>query len=312
MRSVRILPSPRPSIPSRPFFRTSGRIAQPRPGRSRAIRRIPSPVASVLAVSLGLALGLGLPGCAGAPRTDTGAPAAGAVAPRDVAAAPPTTLPAAEALSPPTERAPTPAAEAAPSPWSGGDGLLPVDIGDRGRLLVRPDHGLGRYDALRVERVGFRYRMGQHPLPPRAEQRIAAMLTRAVEGGRTGILPVSEEPGLCVLSVVYYVTDLALYGTELPVGSHTAFVRSFGEATMVLELQDSLSGRALARFQQRRDLGGGFTSTATQSGLQRLGIAIGASVRDMGQQLIRIMPVTLGPTDDRCAGAMSRVALGSH
>lgn len=198
------------------------------------------------------------------------------------------------------------------SAWTLSDEFIEVDTEGRGLLLVRPDHQLGRYDDLLIERVGFRYQRGQRWLSLREEQRISDMLTAVVQGSPDGAVGIAHLPGPCVLSVQFYLTDLEIYDPDYGEGSTTSFVRSFGEATLVLELRDSLSDIPLARFLQRRKLGGGIASGTADASLRRLGKVVGVAMRDMGQQLQRLTPPTRGGWDAQCDGGMARVALGSH
>jgi len=194
--------------------------------------------------------------------------------------------------------------------WQPGE-LLPVDTNGRGLLLVRPDHQLGRYDALMIEHVGFRYSNSQRWLSFREEDRISAMITNAVKGMQDGEVAISDESGPCVLGVRFYVTDLELHDPGYDTTSVTSFVRSFGEATMIMELRDTVTDRPLARFLQRRDLGGG-PGLGTGTSIRRLETVVGVAMREMGGQLQKLTPPTSRGWQNGCGGGMTRVAFGSH
>jgi len=194
--------------------------------------------------------------------------------------------------------------------WQPGE-LLPVDTKGRGLLLVRPDHQLGRYDALMIEHVGFRYSDHQRWLSFREEDRISAMITNAVKGMQDGEVTVTDESGPCVLGVRFYVTDLELHDPGYETTSVTSFVRSFGEATMIMELRDTVTDRPLARFLQRRDLGGG-PGFGTGTSIRRLETVVGVAMREMGGQLQKLTPPTSRGWQNGCSGGMTRVAFGSH
>lgn len=198
------------------------------------------------------------------------------------------------------------------SAWIPTDELVEVDTQGRGLLLVRRDHQLGRYDNLLIEHVGFRYGKGQDWLSFREEARINALLTSVVQGSQDGAIGIADDAGPCVLSVRVYLTDLEIYDGDYASGSTTSFVNSFGEATLIMELRDSLSDTPLARFLQRRELGGGTASGGADASLRRLGTVVGVAMRDMGAQLQKITPPTVGGWDAHCDGEMARVALGSH
>ncbi len=196
--------------------------------------------------------------------------------------------------------------------WTPGE-LQPVDIRGQGILMVRPDHELGRYDALLVEYVGFRYSDDQPWLSFEDEDRVHSVLTDAIAERSGAGVRFAEEADACVLSVRFYVTDLELYDAIEDSGSSVRFVRSFGQATMIMELRDSLTQKPLARFLQRRRLGGGRSATGgTGASIQRLRKAVSASMRDMGEELRRVTPPsTRSPREGECGGDMMRVAFGA-
>lgn len=200
------------------------------------------------------------------------------------------------------------------SAWSSGNGMIQVDTHGRGLLFVKPDHQLGRYDDLLIEYVGFRYGDHQRWLSYREEDRISTMLASVVQGQHDGSIGITEEPGPCVLSMSFLLTDLEIHDPPPQSGSNISMVNSFGEATLIMELRDSTRDEPLARFLQRRALGGGIASGGRDAGLRRLGTVVSLAMRDMGQQLREITPTAVGggPADTECEGRLTRVALGSH
>ena len=199
-----------------------------------------------------------------------------------------------------------------PPVWEDQPQLVEVESHAPGRLFVKDEHRLGHYDDLLLEKVGFRYRDGQAKLGAADEGRIKTMLVAAVEAGRDGAIGVATQPGSCVLAVDFFVRDLELADRTRWAGSFSEFRRSLGSATLILELRDSQSEEPLARFIERRDLGGGWWKGQREEQFQRLARAIGFAIRDMGIQLSRITSPPSSGWDDRCGGAMAKVALGSH
>jgi hypothetical protein len=197
-------------------------------------------------------------------------------------------------------------------PWVERDGLIEVETYHRGRLYVKPDHHLGRYDDLMIEGVGFRWGPGEERLRDHDEDRIVAMLLGAVQGSQDGSIGVATAPGPCVLAVNFYLMDLELRTPRWTTDSMTSFVSSYGAATMVLELRDSMGREPLARFVQRRDLGGGREMMRRGATLGRLDHAISMAMRDMGNQLRKTIPPTSGSRSSECHGGMAKVALGVH
>ncbi len=199
-----------------------------------------------------------------------------------------------------------------PPVWENRPHLVEVDSRGPGRLFVKQDHEIGRYDDLFLFNVGFHYRDGQTRLGAADEDRIMAMLVAAIEGGQNGGVGVATDPGPCVLALDFYVKDLELAHPTSWKGSFSMFRRSLGSATLILELRDSQSNEPLARFIERRNLGGGWWMGQREEQLDRLTQAVGLAVSNMGQQLSRITSPTSDEYDRRCEGAMTNVALGEH
>lgn len=200
-------------------------------------------------------------------------------------------------------------------PWVVRDGLIEVETYNRGQLFVKRDHRLGDYDNLLIDHVGFRYGRGQERLKDGAEDRIVSMLLGAVQGSQDGTIGLAALPGPCVLTVNVFLKDLEFETPRRSGGSETNFVSSYGAATMVLELRDSMDQEPLARFIQRRDLGGGRAMQTQSVSLQRLRHVMSYAIRDMGNQLRKVIPPTAGVSHvsrKQCRGGMSEVALGSR
>jgi len=200
-------------------------------------------------------------------------------------------------------------------PWVVRDGLTEVETYDRGQLFVRPDHHLGDYDNLLIDQVGFRYSPGQERLNDVEEDRIVSMLLSAVQGSQDGAIGLAGMPGPCVLNVNLFLKDLEFETPEWTGTSETKFVSSYGAATMVLELRDSMNQEPLARFIQRRDLGGGRAMQTQSVTLRRLRDVMSIAIRDMGSELRKVIPPTTGAStvsNEECRGGLSRVALGSR
>ncbi len=201
-------------------------------------------------------------------------------------------------------------AKAPEHPWVVRDGLIEVETYNRGQLFVKRDHHLGRYDDLMVDSVGFRWGPGEARLQDHDEDRIIAMLLAAVQGSQDGSVGIVTAPGPCVLAVNFYIKDLELHTPRFTAESTTSFISSYGAATMVIELRDSMNREPLARFVQRRDLGGGREILRRGASLGRLGHVISMALRDMGNQLRKAMPPTSGSLVNECHGGMAHVVLG--
>ncbi len=197
-------------------------------------------------------------------------------------------------------------------PWVVRDGLVEVETYNRGQLFVKREHHLGDYDNLLIDHVGFRYRRGQERLKEGEEDRIVSMLLGAVQGSQDGTIGLAAVAGPCVLTVNFFLKDLEIETPDWDGRSQTNFMSSYGAATMVLELRDSMDQEPLARFIQRRDLGGGRVTQTQSKSLQRLRYVMSFALRDMGNQLRKVIPPTTGHSNTKCRGGMSQVALGSR
>ena len=199
-------------------------------------------------------------------------------------------------------------------PWVTRDGLVEVETYNRGKLFVKRDHHLGDYDNLLIDHVGFRYGPRQVRLRDGQEDRIVSMLLGAVQGSQDGTIGLAATPGPCVLTVNFFLKDLELETPAWRSDSTTNFVSSYGAATMVLELRDSMDQEPLARFIQRRDLGGGQATVGHRMSFFRLRHVMSFALRDMGNELRKVIPPTAQGADSRtggCRGGMGQVALGS-
>jgi hypothetical protein len=191
------------------------------------------------------------------------------------------------------------------------DGLMEVETYNQGQLFVKRDHHLGRYDDLMIDDVGFRWGPGEARLRDHDEDRIVGMLLGAIEGSHDGLVGIATEPGPCVLAVNVYIKDLELRTPDWTSDATTSFVSSYGAATMVLELRDSTEQEPLARFIQRRDLGGGPEIMRRGASLGRLSHVISMALRDMSNQLRKVMPPTAGGLQaSECQGGMAHASLG--
>ncbi len=150
------------------------------------------------------------------------------------------------------------------------DGLYPVTRGNRmRRVWVKPDLDLTRYTKILPSGEGVSFR----DLPRSSANRgtgfevDAAMQERLPEMARdifreelarSERYEITDEPGPDVLWIRGTLIDVVSFVPPDRAGRRRMFLRSIGEATLVLELRDSESGEVLARAADRRsaDRGG--------------------------------------------------------
>jgi len=199
-------------------------------------------------------------------------------------------------------------AELTPDAPLTSDGLAMVRSTPRARLWVRPDHHLGRYDAIQVTGIGFQYGQGQTRLNDSQEEQVGEMLVDAIASITEGT-PVGESAtsGPCVVSLQVGLKDIFLHLGEASQGSSISYVSSFGSATMVVEFRDSTSQETLLRYAANRGLGGGPGTGQIGANLGRLGKALGRMVTDMTTELQTIVPDTTVRNESECNDGIYRM-----
>ena len=149
------------------------------------------------------------------------------------------------------------------------DGLYRVKRSRVDAAWVRSDLDLSGYDKLMVEGVGIAYRAvdwtgsarsavrrGETEFPITEENRAKLaklfrdeMLEEVAKNERYSL---STKPGENVLLLVGGLFDVVSHVPPDDFGRTSTYLRSIGEATMILELRDSLTGAILARAIDRR------------------------------------------------------------
>jgi len=181
------------------------------------------------------------------------------------------------------------------------DGLLMARRTRRSQLWVKPDHHLGRYDNVMLDRVGIGYAPGQEPLDADQEAQIVQMLQSVIVSlTQEGPVGIADEVGPCVVKINLGLKKLRLYDSEFT-DSTSSFVSSFGSTTMIIEFVDSLTDTLLVRYVASRDLPGG-NKTGGQGGidLKHLGRALGGTIASMNDELARVVPTTTVRSETQC------------
>lgn len=149
------------------------------------------------------------------------------------------------------------------------DGLYPVINSGADEAWARPDIDLSIYRRVRFVGAGVQYRPGGETsrsmrarsrsdtffeISPegreRFEQMVASAFLEQLEASE--IFELVEEDGPDVLLVRGALLDVVSFVPPESVGRTEVFLRSVGEATLMLELRDSMSNTVLARSVDRR------------------------------------------------------------
>ncbi|MGI9220746.1 MAG: DUF3313 family protein [Woeseiaceae bacterium] len=181
------------------------------------------------------------------------------------------------------------------------DGLYPVKGGRMDGAWARPDFSVEPYSKIMLQGVGIEYRPGGSTRPysasrsdeyyemsPEQKERFEAEMRDAflAELNKGEHYEIVTEPGADVLLVRGGLLDVVSYVPPDPVGNSDIYLSRVGEATLVLEIRDSVSGAILLRAIDRRaaeDIARGFTNSnrvSNRSEARRLAQTWGRILRE--------------------------------
>jgi len=145
------------------------------------------------------------------------------------------------------------------------DGLAKVKNPAAGTAWMRPDFNLTGYTKVMLRGAGIEYR----PVPRNASSRVFPLTDKQktrlrqivgdafkAELAKSTKYQLVTEPGPDVLTVWGGLIDVVSYVPPDKMGSSDIYLRSVGEATLVLEIRDSQSNSPLVRVLDRRAAGG--------------------------------------------------------
>lgn len=183
------------------------------------------------------------------------------------------------------------------------DGLYPVKGGRMDAAWARPDFSIESYSKVMLNGVGVEYRPGgaastssmrstssnQHfdPTPEqraRFEELMAEAFTEEMAKGEH--YEIVTEPGPDVLLITGGLLDVVSFIPPDRAGRGDIFLSRVGEATLVLEIRDSVTGAIIVRAIDRRaaeDIAGGMTMSnrvSNSSEFRRVARAWAGILRD--------------------------------
>jgi hypothetical protein len=144
------------------------------------------------------------------------------------------------------------------------DGLLRLKNPRFGAVWIAPDLDLSGYNKILLEGAGIEFRDvtnrgsrlsgGEFPLSESAKQRLQDIMADAFRSSlaRSSQFELTEEPGPDVLTIWGGLYDVVSFVPPTPAGRGDIWLRSVGEATLVIELRDSRSNATLVRILDRR------------------------------------------------------------
>jgi len=157
------------------------------------------------------------------------------------------------------------------------DGLYPVKGGTADAAWARPGADISQYSKIMLQGVGIEYRPGgesgrlyharstadHFEITDKQKARFVEVMrdTFLDELGRSEHFTIVDKPGPDVLLIRGALLDVVSYVPPESVGRNEIFLSSVGEATLVLEIRDSVSEAIIARAVDRRAAEGSMTMT---------------------------------------------------
>jgi hypothetical protein len=146
------------------------------------------------------------------------------------------------------------------------DGLAKVKNATVKGAWMRPDFSLAGYTKIMLQGAGIEYRPIKNvggsnastatafPLTQEQKERLRSTVGDAfrAELEKSQKFQLVDQPGPDVLTIFGGLVDVVSYVPPDPIGRSSIYLRSVGEATLVLEIRDSESNAVLVRVIDRR------------------------------------------------------------
>ena len=176
----------------------------------------------------------------------------------------------------------TPTIDTSPEAEVTFDGLYEVKGGSADQAWARPGVDLSQYSKIMLQGAGIEYRPGgespssfssrsrggPYEVTEEHKQRLRALVVSVFleELSESEHFTLVEEAGPDVLLVRGALLDVVSWVPEEPIGRGAVFISKVGEATLVLELRDSITEAVLVRAVDRRAAeGDGFAGGMSKS-----------------------------------------------
>ena len=163
----------------------------------------------------------------------------------------------------------TPTIDTSPEAEVTFDGLHEIKASTADKAWARPDIDLSQYSKIRLQGAGIEYRPGGESgrtwsarsrggpfeVTDKQKERLRKVVAEAFldELGKSEKYTLVNESGPDVLSIRGALLDVVSYVPPDPVGGRSrVYLSSVGEATLVLEIRDSITDAILVRAVDRR------------------------------------------------------------
>jgi hypothetical protein len=184
--------------------------------------------------------------------------------------------------------------------------LVKVEIGSGGELFIREDHQIGGFDAVHFPLARIRYKAGSPTLSKSVENEFLALLEQSlIDSAEDGGFEVAERSGRCVLRVQVAIEDV-----NITQRTRTGTSGDWATLTFAIELRESLSRRALARYSKSERI----MSPGTGEDRADLILAKYAAILE-GIDLpgmVTGVTATPSPARENCEGSIARIARGEQ
>lgn len=162
----------------------------------------------------------------------------------------------------------TPTIDTSPEAEVTFDGLHEIKGGRANKAWARPDADIAQYSKIRLQGAGIQYRsggdarkrynpstVGKHfEVTEKQKARLVEVVSEAFreELAKSEYFTLVEESGPDVLLIRGALIDVVSFVPPEPIGRAEVFLSRIGEATLVLEISDSMTETVLARAVDRR------------------------------------------------------------
>ncbi|MGB5324588.1 MAG: hypothetical protein WBN40_04075 [Pseudomonadales bacterium] len=180
-----------------------------------------------------------------------------------------------------------------------------------GMLYVRDQSAFESYDNWLLDEAGVEFDKAQVPLNAKEQAQLRMLMFRARVQQTKYYGAVVKKPGACTLTQQLHLKRLRLYKSAAE-GPVVNFISSFGEAVIVAEIKDSLTGELVFAYVEPVRLGRGVTKSASPD-MDRLAAAMTEAMERAHRALVEQLPVDSERIDDRanlgCNGQIGRNVL---
>jgi len=163
-------------------------------------------------------------------------------------------------MSAPLVHSATAGAEAGTHTQLSSDGLIRLHDSVLKQAWIKPGVDLGAYTKIMLLPVGLTFKDVPHhsrdtyPITDQQKQTLVDVVPEALgaELAKLTSYELTNAPGGNVLTASSGVLDIVSYVPPEPIGRGAHFLRTLGEATLVIELRVSMTGEVVARAIERR------------------------------------------------------------